>query len=153
MKKRFLRSYEQGRINHDTLLIKPLTFMNNSGAVMRYTSLRKYSSNDIIVVCDTLDLPPGVIRIKKGGSSAGHNGLKSLIAHLDDSTFIRVYIGIGRPKAGETVVEYVLGKPVGKIEQQIVQEGIDAATKAVVDFIHEIPLGEVIRAYNRKVSP
>jgi PTH1 family peptidyl-tRNA hydrolase len=127
--------------------------MNNSGSVMRYATLAKFSTEHIIVICDTLDLPSGSIRIKKGGSSAGHNGLKSLIAHLDDSNFTRIYIGIGRPKAEQTVVEYVLGKPESEVEQHKVQEGIDVATKAIVDFINMKPFEEVCRAYNRKVSP
>ncbi len=127
--------------------------MNNSGSVMHYASLAKFSTEDIIVACDTLDLPSGNIRIKKGGSSAGHNGLKSLIAHLDDSNFIRIYIGIGRPKSGQTVVEFVLGTPENEVDKHKVQEGIDVATKAIVDLINQKPFEEVCRAYNRKVSP
>ena len=153
MKKRCLRSYEQGRIGKDTLLITPLTFMNNSGAIFRYASIASYKSKDIIVVCDTLDLPSGYIRIKKGGSSAGHNGLKSLMEYLDSPDFIRIYIGIGRPKAPQTVVEYVLSAPIGEQEQDSLHEGIEKATMAVTDLINNIPLEEVIRAYNRKVSP
>lgn len=120
---------------------------------MNYSSLKKYKAEEIIVVCDTLDLPSGYIRIKQGGSSAGHNGLKSLMAYLDTPHFVRVYIGIGRPSPPQTVIEYVLGTPDDEVEQQMIQEGIDAATKAVIALIHGTSVGEVSRAYNRKVSP
>lgn len=131
----------------------PLTFMNNSGAIFNYSSLSKHTKNEIIVICDTLDLPQGTIRIKKGGSSAGHNGLKSLMAHLLDREFIRIYVGIGRPIPPETVVEYVLRAPQEEGEQEMIKKGIDEATIAVIDLINGKSLMEVIRANNRKVTP
>ena len=127
--------------------------MNNSGRVLSYSPLKHYAANEIIVVCDTLDLPVGSIRIKRGGSSAGHNGLKSLIANLDESDFIRIYIGIGRPKRPVTVVEYVLARPSEESEVELLNSGIDSAAKALTDLIHGLSFEEVSRAYNRRVSP
>ncbi len=126
--------------------------MNRSGLVLRYSPLASYDADDIILVCDTLDLPPGHIRIKIGGSSAGHNGLKSIIEHLGDSNFIRVYVGIGRPTPPQTVVDYVLKECEGESEKAAIQHGITLATKAVVALINGTSVLEVSRAYNRKVT-
>jgi PTH1 family peptidyl-tRNA hydrolase len=97
------------------ILMKPLTYMNNSGeaagAAARYY---KIPADDIYVVCDDLDLPPGKTRIRKKGSAGGHNGMKSLIAHLGTEEFNRFRIGIGHPKDGHTVVDHVLGRPYGE---------------------------------------
>ena len=126
--------------------------MNNSGKVLTFSPLNTYSAKDIIVVCDTLDLPAGVIRIKRGGGSAGHNGLKSLLANLSEHDFIRLYIGIGRPSPPESIVDFVLGVPHDDMEKALLQKGIDEATNALKDLINQVPLEEVSRAYNRRVT-
>ena len=90
----------------------PQTYMNDSGAALRGL-LRRYhitSPADLIVLHDELDLPPGVVRIKAGGGSAGHNGLKSIVVHLGSSSFTRVRIGIGRPTGSQSVTDYVLAR-------------------------------------------
>jgi len=92
------------------LLIKPQTFMNHSGdavgAMARYYQIEE---QDIYVVYDDLDLPSGKLRIKKGGGHGGHNGLRSINAHLPTAGYLRIKIGIGRPVHG-TVSDWVLGK-------------------------------------------
>ncbi len=91
------------------LLVKPQTFMNNSGECV--APLAKYydiEPQDIIVVYDDLDLPSGKIRIKSGGGHGGHNGLRSLNQHLPSADYTRVKIGIGRPPSGE-ITPWVLG--------------------------------------------
>jgi len=92
------------------LLAKPQTFMNNSGeavgALARYYQLEE---PDIIVVHDDLDLPCGKIRIKTGGGHGGHNGLRSIHAHLPTAAYVRVKIGIGRPPHGD-ITAWVLGR-------------------------------------------
>ncbi|MDQ6970605.1 MAG: aminoacyl-tRNA hydrolase [Mariprofundus sp.] len=92
------------------LLIKPQTFMNNSGesvgALARYYQV---DEQDIIVVYDDLDLPSRKLRIKKGGGHGGHNGLRSLHAHLSSSDYVRIKIGIDRPAHGD-ISAWVLGK-------------------------------------------
>ena len=91
------------------LLAKPQTFMNNSGlgvgAVLRY---RKLSIADLIVVYDELDLPWTALRIKKNGSAAGHNGVKSIIAALNTDVFIRVRVGIHPDNLIQDAAVYVL---------------------------------------------
>jgi peptidyl-tRNA hydrolase, PTH1 family len=88
----------------DATLLKPTTFMNNSGA-----ALAGYGAEGLIVVHDDLDLEAGTVRVKVGGGAGGHRGLRSIIQRLGDD-FIRVRIGIGRPPIGVTVTDYVLGR-------------------------------------------
>jgi len=97
---------DAGRI----LLVKPQTFMNNSGeAVGALARFYRVAEQEIIVVYDDLDLPVGKLRIKKGGGHGGHNGLRSLHAHLPGSDYVRVKIGIGRPPHGD-ITPWVLGR-------------------------------------------
>lgn len=98
LRKRCFRLYRQAKVGSSVTLVEPLTYMNNSGEVMQY--FPDVKAEEIVVVCDQMDLPPGLIRIRRGGSSAGHNGLKSLIDALGSSNFTRIYIGIGRPAEG-----------------------------------------------------
>jgi len=92
------------------MLIKPQTFMNNSGesigALARYYHV---DEQDIIVIYDDLDLPTRKLRIKKGGGHGGHNGLRSLHAHLVSTDYVRIKIGINRPVHGD-IAAWVLGK-------------------------------------------
>ena len=128
LKKRCFRLYRQAVLHFDgqhVLLVQPLTYMNNCGSIMHYFSDVK--PEDIVVVCDQMDLPPGMIRIRRGGSSAGHNGLKSLIDATKTSDFNRIYIGIGRPKHGVSVIDHVLSRD----SDVALQEGIDLGTKAL----------------------
>jgi len=92
------------------LLVKPQTFMNDSGeAVGALAHFYQVEEQDIVVVYDDLDLPVGKLRIKKGGGHGGHNGLRSIHAHLPATDYIRVKIGIGRPLHGE-ITAWVLGR-------------------------------------------
>ncbi|MDX8412236.1 MAG: aminoacyl-tRNA hydrolase [Mariprofundaceae bacterium] len=93
------------------LLVKPQTFMNHSGeAVAPLARYYKVPADRIFVVYDDLDLPPGKLRIKKGGGHGGHNGLKSINQHLGDSGYTRIKFGIGRPQGLADVTSWVLGK-------------------------------------------
>lgn len=90
------------------LLLKPDTYMNESGrAVGEAARFLKLSSSDIVVFHDELDLLPGKLRVKSGGGNAGHNGLRSITAHLDNE-YVRVRIGIGHPGVKELVQPWVL---------------------------------------------
>lgn len=90
------------------LLIKPLTYMNDSGrAVGEAARFYKVAPGDIVVVHDELDLPPGKFRLKAGGGHGGHNGLRSLSQHLGDA-YRRLRIGIGHPGSKDAVHNYVL---------------------------------------------
>jgi len=90
------------------LLLKPDTYMNESGrAVGEAARFLKLATSDIVVFHDELDLLPGKLRVKTGGGNAGHNGLRSITAHLDNE-YVRVRIGIGHPGAKELVQHWVL---------------------------------------------
>jgi len=122
------------------LLVKPLTYMNNSGeAVGAIANYYKVGLDDIYIICDDLDLPPGKVRIRKKGSAGGHNGIKSLIAHLGSEGFTRFRIGVGHPQDGHTVIEHVLGRPHGddiaKIEEAKIKtaDSIETALESGVD--------------------
>lgn len=92
-----------------TLLVKPQTYMNLSGeAVGAAARFYKVAPADIVVVHDDLDLEFGRVQIKVGGGHGGHNGLKSLIAHVG-ADFVRIRVGIGKPGKGREVVGWVLG--------------------------------------------
>ena len=91
------------------ILIKPTTYMNNSGVAVSYWA--KYyniSIDNIIVIHDEIDIPFEQIKTKKGGGSAGHNGIKSIDQHLNDKNYYRIRVGVGRPDAQYDVSSYVL---------------------------------------------
>jgi len=105
---------------HDVLLLKPQTFMNDSGrSVGSLAQFYKIEPAEILVVHDELDLPPGVARLKMGGGHGGHNGLKDIVAHLGTKDFWRLRIGIGHPGDRAEVVNYVLGNPRKEEREQI----------------------------------
>lgn len=92
---------------HSLLLIKPQTYMNNSGEVIPYLKKQGILAENIIVVHDELEKPFGNVSIKQGGSAKGHNGLRSIIQYCGEN-FYRIRIGIGRPEHKEDVAHYVL---------------------------------------------
>ncbi|MEM7191465.1 MAG: aminoacyl-tRNA hydrolase [Pseudomonadota bacterium] len=108
-RKRFQGLASEGRLGDEqVLLLKPETFMNESGrSVQEATRFYKIALSDVIVFHDELDLAPGKVRVKTGGGVAGHNGLKSLTAHLGND-YMRVRIGIGHPGHREQVIGHVL---------------------------------------------
>ncbi len=99
---------EQGKLR----FLKPTTFMNLSGqSVGAVVHWYKLLPQDVIVIYDDLDLPLGRIRLRKSGSAGGHNGMRSIIAHLNTQAFPRLRIGIGTPdRKQQETVDYVLGK-------------------------------------------
>ena len=108
-RRRFQGETSEGTLGGErVVLLKPMTFMNESGrSAIEAATFFKVSPADIVVFHDELDLPPGKLRTKKGGGHAGHNGLRSLIAHIG-ADFRRVRIGIGHPGAKEMVHAWVL---------------------------------------------
>lgn len=115
----------------DVLLAEPVTFMNLSGVALK-ALLNKYKiePQDILVICDDLDLEFGRLKIKKSGSSGGHRGLKSIIDSLATKQFNRLRIGIGRPLNEIAASEYVLGnfsKKEKKSLPWIIEEACDCA--------------------------
>lgn len=119
------------------LLVKPTTYMNDSGRAVGPLA-RRFGierPEQIVVVHDELDLEPGVVRVKAGGGLAGHNGLRSINEHVKSQDFVRVRIGIGKPPSKERGADHVLAKFSAKDRQAFdVAVGIAAdATQAVVE--------------------
>lgn len=92
--------------DHKIMLIKPQTFMNNSGQILGQLHKQGIKQENILVVHDEIDYPFGKINIKQGGSARGHNGLRSLIAHGGDN-FMRLRVGVGRPDNPSEVGDFV----------------------------------------------
>jgi len=103
-------------------LVKPQAYMNRSGGVTAaVANFYKILAASVLVVHDELDLLPGVVRLKQGGGSGGHNGLKDLIAHLGED-FWRLRLGIGHPGSRDLVTDFVLGR-ASAAEQQLLDDG------------------------------
>ncbi len=115
-------------------LLEPQTFMNRSGqSVGALARFYKIAADEILVVHDELDLPPGAAKIKKGGSSGGHNGLKDISAALGTQDYWRLRLGIGHPRAlglPQAVVDYVLHRP-RKEEQTLIDDAIARSLEVV----------------------
>jgi len=94
--------------DHSVLLVKPLTYMNNSGDVVPFLKKKGITAQDILVIHDELEKAPGTVSIKVGGSARGHNGLRSLIERWGTDNFARLRFGIGRPADKAQVGNYVL---------------------------------------------
>lgn len=109
-KEKFKGLFAQKNIKEQQVIfLKPQTFMNLSGESVRPAmDFFKVSIDDVLVVHDEIDLPFGTVHLKKGGGLAGNNGLKSIAQHLPNQNFLRLRMGIGRPKFGE-VSGHVLG--------------------------------------------
>jgi len=111
-KDKFEAKIVEGHIGGEkVILVKPQTYMNDSGrALGPILHWYKLGTKDLIVVHDDMDIEAGTLRIRRKGSAGGHNGIKSILANVEDENFARVRIGIGRPLPGWTVVNHVLAK-------------------------------------------
>jgi peptidyl-tRNA hydrolase, PTH1 family len=123
--------------NKDVVLVKPQTFMNNSGAGVRaILECRALTNSDLILVYDELDLPWTALRIKRNGSAAGHNGVKSVIAALKTDVFIRVRVGIRPSHPIDDAAGYVLA-PFEREMKDDVDEVVSYTSDAVESVIAE----------------
>ena len=154
-KPQFLSRYEMAKGSFQgrgVALVKPLTFMNRSGEVMR-SVLRhtRAGREDLLIICDNLDLAPGVLKMKLTGSSGGHRGLDSIFSVLKTSDIARLSIGIGRPPRRGGVVDHVLGDPE-RGEADVLEQAVAAAVAAVLRLLKEPPervMGDVNRRVKR----
>jgi peptidyl-tRNA hydrolase, PTH1 family len=121
----------------DVLLVKPETYMNNSGmAVQRIMRYHRATLEDLIVVLDDADLELGRLRVKAKGSSGGHLGLSSVIEHVHGDGFARVRIGIGRREGAGNLVEHVLS-PFSGEDKSAVNAAVQRAADAVLCVIEQ----------------
>jgi PTH1 family peptidyl-tRNA hydrolase len=117
--------------SEESLLVKPQTYMNESGRAVAAVLKDSYGTvADLFVIHDELDLELGKVRVKIGGGHGGHNGLRSLIEHLGSSDFIRVRLGIGRPALNIDPADYVLS-PFFDEERTVAAEAVAKAAEAV----------------------
>jgi peptidyl-tRNA hydrolase, PTH1 family len=132
--RKFQGEISEGRLGPDkVLLLKPLTFMNVSGqSVAAAANFYKLSEADIIVIHDELDLDPGRCKVKTGGGNGGHNGLKSIDAHMGKD-YKRLRIGIGHPGHKDRVNPHVLGD-FSKADRDWLEPLLDAVAKAAPDI-------------------
>ena len=136
-RRRFNARVGEARTESGTLLlVKPQTYMNESGrCVQAVVSWHRLTTEQIFVICDDLDLEPGGLRIRRKGSSGGHNGLKSIAAAMGTSEFPRLRIGIGRP-APQDAVDYVL-EPFSSAQREAVAQAAGRAVEAVKCWVTE----------------
>lgn len=126
-------------------LLKPDTFMNRSGqAVGKIAHYYKLLPEEILVVHDELDFDVGLVRLKKDGGHAGHNGLRDIIAHLGSKEFYRLRIGIGRSTKGKDVADFVLSDP-SKRECELISSVFDLAAGCVLQMV----AGDISVAINK----
>lgn len=120
----------------DIRLLKPMTFMNRSGQSARAAcDFLKLPPENILVAHDEIDLPPGTLRLKKGGGHGGNNGLRDVIAHLGPD-FLRLRIGVGHPGNASQVVNHVLSRPT-KDEEPVLLRAIDDAVDGIELLLKE----------------
>ena len=160
-KKRFQGITAEGQIGTEKcILLKPATYMNESGRAagdaMRFYKL---TPTDVIVIHDELDLKAGVVRVKSGGGNAGHNGLKSLSAHIGND-YKRVRLGIGHPGDKALVIHYVLQDFVKADKEWLVPflDGIARGMDRLVEgsdaaFLSEAARGRVAAKLNGATAP
>ncbi len=130
-------------------LLMPLTYMNRSGVILG-AAFRKTGCTykDLIVVCDSLDLSPGTIRLKRKGGSAGQKGLESIIRTAGTDEFTRIFIGIGRPEYKRDIPRYVLERPKEE-EHKAFTGAVHKAADALVELTRK-DLRQVMNEYNEK---
>lgn len=115
-----------------TILAVPITYMNDSGDAVG-PLVRHFKIDDlarVIIVHDELDLEPGIVRVKLGGGLAGHNGLRSISQHLKSDDYVRVRIGVGKPRSKDHGADHVLNK-LAASERKILDVSIETAIDAV----------------------
>ena len=129
----------------DVYLLKPQTFMNRSGqAVAALARYYKIKPEQILVIHDELDLPPGTNRIKQSGGHGGHNGLRDIISHLGSRDFFRIRVGIGHPGDSNQVINYVLHKP--SVTDLNAIDTANRDTLAVMPLVYEGRIDKAMQA-------
>ena len=138
VKTRFEGEYTEGNVDGEKVAILcPHTYMNASGRSVRQAcQFYKLPIDDLLVVCDDLDLDTGRLRLRPSGSAGGQKGLADIIRHLETEAFSRLKVGIGRPPDGWTVTDYVLGK-FASGEKRTIESITDQAANAAIMWATE----------------
>jgi PTH1 family peptidyl-tRNA hydrolase len=141
--------YVYSKVNPELILIKPTTYMNNSGyAIKSAMDYFKIHVNDLTIVYDDIDLPLGTVRFREKGQAAGHRGIEDVIYHLSSHVFPRVKMGIANDGQMRPSEKFVLRK-FRKDEQESVEESLDFTCDAL-EFSLNHSIQETMNKYNRK---
>lgn len=142
--------YGKGYIGgQKVILAKPQTYMNLSGESIReIADFYKIEPENIIILCDDINLSEGQLRIRLKGSAGGHNGLKNIISHLGTQEFPRIRIGVGEKPRGMDLADYVLGR-FPKEQQAVMEEAYRDAAEAACMMIED-GADTAMNHYNRK---
>lgn len=133
------------------ILLKPQTYMNSSGESIRAAAdYYKVAPEHILVIYDDISLAPGQLRIRAKGSAGGHNGIKSIIAHLGTQEFPRVKVGIGEKPPRMDLADYVLGH-FSEGEKRIMADAVKEAADAVCEIVN-MGIEQAMNDHNRKKS-
>ena len=130
-------------------LVKPTTYVNNSGIVVKeLIEHLKIKLSDILIIYDDTNLEPGILRIRKSGSDGGHNGLKSIIYRLNSDNFTRLRVGVGSPNENQELADYVLSKfsedEIDIIESkstlimELIEQFITAGSAGMLDYYSKV---------------
>ena len=135
---------------HRVLLLLPQTYMNRSGESVREAlSFYKLPPEKLVVISDDIHLPVGGLRIRKGGSAGGHNGLRSINDHIKSENYARIRIGVGEPKGpGDEQIDWVIGD-FSKADQAILPAVFDDACRALSLLVDE-SADEAMSRYNKR---
>jgi len=140
----------------NAFFLKPTTFMNLSGKSVQFVKhFFKVDLEDIIVIHDDIDLPFGALRFKKGGGHGGHNGLKSIDSHLTKE-YIRVRIGVGKPKHRSQVVNYVLhdfSQEEKKVMDALILHVVQACKTLTIEKLNEVKSKYSLKSIDRLKDP
>lgn len=136
-------------INHEKVyFVKPTTFMNNSGiAVKALLTYYNIDITDLIVIYDDLDMEVSKLRLRSKGSAGGHNGIKSIIAHIGTQEFNRIKVGIGRPLKGMTVISHVMGQ-FNTEDNIAISLTLDRVVNAVNFYLQENDFEKTMQKFN-----
>ncbi|PMD68107.1 aminoacyl-tRNA hydrolase [Companilactobacillus nuruki] len=148
MKKDFEAEYCKFKVDGETVfLVKPLTFMNESGRAVNFLmGYYQIKPEELMVIQDDLDMPIGKVRLRTKGSAGGHNGIKSIISAVGTKDFSRIKIGIQHPER-QTVVNWVL-TPFSKDQEPVALSGIDKAVSIVKDWVSGNTTDQLMNKYN-----
>ena len=121
--------------NKKVILLKPQTFMNNSGeSIKEIIDFYKAKPEELIVIYDDIDLDAGIVKIRKKGGAGTHNGMKSVVHCIQSEDFIRVRVGIGNPEHKGDLINYVIGA-IPEEEVKILDEATTKAKEGVIEIL------------------
>ncbi|MFH0735791.1 MAG: aminoacyl-tRNA hydrolase [bacterium] len=128
--------YSKGTLNNsDFIIVKPTTYVNNSGlAALQILKNFEIELKDFLVICDDLNIDKGLVKIKKNGGDGGHNGLYSLIYHLNSNEFPRLRLGIGSQFEKGNMADYVLSE-IGSKDYELIEKSLDLSVLLLNQFI------------------